>query len=85
VRLALWPQRLLRAGEAVDATAGVAAAVPLAPVGYDVGVDPDVLIQAVVVAPEAPNWLLELVQSVARRFGVSGPVVTSDLDAEPTR
>jgi hypothetical protein len=85
VRLALWPQRLLRAGEAVNDQAPVTAAVPLAPSGYDVGLDPNVLIEAVVVAPDAPEWLLELVESVARRYGVTGTVVRSDLDAEPTR
>jgi hypothetical protein len=85
VRLALWPQRLLAVGVANNPDDAVAGAVPLAPSGYDVGIDPNALIEAVVVAPEASEWLLELVESAARRYGVTVPVVRSDLDAEPTR
>jgi hypothetical protein len=85
VRLALWPQRLLRAGGERDPEAGTSAAVPLAPKGYDVGLDPDRLIECVVLAPEAPEWLLDLVTHVAARYELTCPVARSDLDAEPTR
>jgi hypothetical protein len=55
----------------------------MAPAGYDVGVNPTVLIESVVVAPAAPAWLLELVQAVCRRYEVDAQVVQSELDAEP--
>lgn len=59
------------------------AARSMAPAGYDVGVNPTVLIESVVVAPAAPAWLLELVQAVCRRYEVDAQVVQSELDAEP--
>jgi hypothetical protein len=43
------------------------------------GVDPNVLIEAVVVAPAAPVWFLELVQAICRRYEIA----QSGLDAEP--
>jgi hypothetical protein len=55
----------------------------IAPAGVDVGVNPNVLIEAVVVAPEATEWLLELVQAVSRRYGLTASVARSDLDEEP--
>jgi hypothetical protein len=85
VRLALWPQRLLRAAQHAAAGGNVlAAAAEIAPVGYDVAVDPTALIESVVLAPSAPDWLLDLVKAVASRYSLAAPVVRSDLDAEPT-
>lgn len=85
VRLALWPQRLLRAVEPTlpPGESSVVAAAAIAPAGYDVAVDPDILIDTVVVAPEAPAWLLELVEGLSGRYGLAAPVARSDLDAEP--
>lgn len=42
------------------------------------------LVQEVVVAPYAPNWFLELVVSVSKRYGLSTPVNKSVLGDEPT-
>ena len=83
VRLVAWPQRLIRAAQALQPQNWWAAVGDIAPLGYDVGIDPAVLIEAVVVAPEAPEWLRDLVVSVSRRYGLSVPVVQSELDAEP--
>jgi hypothetical protein len=55
----------------------------VAPVGYDVVVDPAKLIQEVVVAPQAPDWLLDLIREVTKRYRIDVPVKRSDLDANP--
>ena len=83
VRLALWTRRLYDAGAAINPSDPMAEAVRIAPPGYDVAIDPNVLIRSVVVAPEAPDWLLELVVAMSRRYGVDAAVDRSDLDAEP--
>jgi hypothetical protein len=85
VRLVAWPRRLVEQAESLalgkrDWTEMVT---DIAPIGYDVGVDPKVLIEAVVVAPRAPDWLIELVEAVAVRYGIKAPVIRSDLDAAP--
>ena len=55
---------------------------------YDAGnyykVDLSILIHEVVVAPYAPDWLLELAQSVAARYKFKAPVVKSRLGDPPT-
>ena len=55
---------------------------------YDVGtyykVDLSILVKEVIVAPYAEDWLMELVQSVAERYGLHAPVTRSSLADEPT-
>ena len=46
-------------------------------------VDLSLLIQEVLVSPYTPDWLLELVRSVAMRYGLNVPVVKSSLVDEP--
>ena len=46
-------------------------------------VDLSLLIQEVIVSPYAPDWLLELIQSVAVRYNLKAPVVRSTLAAPP--
>ena len=54
---------------------------------YEVGVyqsvDLSVLVREVVVAPYAEDWLLELVTSVAGRYGLKAPVLRSSLAEDP--
>jgi hypothetical protein len=83
VRLVAWPRLLVDAAQLMRPGAWYEAVGSIAPAGYDVGVDPNVLMEAVVVAPAAPGWLLELVQAICRRYEIDAPVVQSDLDAEP--
>ena len=47
-------------------------------------VDLSVLIKEVIVAPFAPDWFLELVNSVAASYDLKVPVVKSDLADTPT-
>jgi hypothetical protein len=54
----------------------------VAPAGYDVSIDPAMLIEEVVVAPQAPDWLLQLIQDVTKRYGIDVPVSRSDLDTD---
>jgi hypothetical protein len=83
VRLIAWPRLLVDRASEMRPDAWYEAVGSIAPPGYDVGVDPNALIEAVVVAPAAPGWLLELVQAICRRYGFDASVVQSDLDAEP--
>jgi hypothetical protein len=83
VRLVAWPRRLVDTAQQMRPDAWYEVVGSIAPPGYDVGVDPKVLIEAVVVAPAAPAWLLELVRAVCRRYEVDADVVQSELDAEP--
>ena len=53
-------------------------------VGIYYEVDLSLLIQEVVVAPYAPDWLIELVQSVATRYDLKAPVIKSRLADPPT-
>ena len=55
----------------------------LVPPGFDVAIEPNALVQAVVVAPDAPDWLLELVRALAARYGLAASVERSRLDAPP--
>jgi len=51
--------------------------------GVDHPVDLENLVEEVVVSPETPEWLLELLSSVTKKFGYSFPLVRSRLDAQP--
>jgi hypothetical protein len=82
VRLLAWPRRLVDKAQEMGVL-GAPGMESIAPSGYDVGVDPNVLMESVVVAPAAPDWLVELVQAVCRRYQIDAPVVRSGLDAEP--
>ena len=53
-------------------------------VGNDYEVNLSLLIKEVIVSPYAPNWHLELVQSVAARYDLKAPVVKSRLGDPPT-
>lgn len=55
----------------------------IAPAGYDVEIDPAKLIQQVVVAPQAQDWLLDLIRDVTKRYDIQVPVERSNLDADP--
>lgn len=46
-------------------------------------VDLSLLIQEVVVAPLAPDWFLELIESVATRYNLQAPVSKSSLAVDP--
>lgn len=48
---------------------------------YDV--DLNILIQEVVIDPYAADWLLDLVSSVAERYGLQAPIARSDIAAVP--
>lgn len=55
---------------------------------YDIGkyyeVDLNLLIQEVVVDPFTPEWFLDLVNLVAKRYDLQAPIVSSRLAASPT-
>lgn len=51
--------------------------------GTWVAVDLNTLIQAIHIAPAAQHWCVQLVEAVARRYGLTAPVVRSALDARP--
>ena len=51
--------------------------------GLKLKVDLEQLIEHVYVAPSAPTWLSNLVQSVAERYGYKFPVLQSKLNAQP--
>jgi hypothetical protein len=48
-----------------------------------VPVDLGCLIEQVRVAPQSDSWVVDLVQTVTQRFGLSVPVLPSEIDAEP--
>ncbi len=52
--------------------------------GIYYSVDLSVLIQKVTVAPYADDWFIELVKSVAARYGLAAPVDKSELAEPPT-
>ena len=52
-------------------------------VGISFGIDPGDLIQEVVVSPYAEPWMIELVQSVCRRYGINKPVRLSGMAKNP--
>lgn len=53
-------------------------------VGIYYEVDLSLLIQEVIVGPYAPDWLLELIRSVASRYSLLAPVVKSSLADSPS-
>ena len=52
-------------------------------VGVEYGIDPERLIEAVVVSPYSPGWLLEVVRSVLGNFGIETVVEKSTLQRQP--
>ena len=52
-------------------------------VGIPFSVDPVDLVQEVVVSPYAESWMLELVRSVPRRYGLNNPVRPSSMVRNP--
>ena len=53
------------------------------PVGVEYKIDPERLIEAVVISPYSPDWLLDVVQSTLRRFEINAPVEKSVLERRP--
>jgi hypothetical protein len=53
------------------------------PLGREVPVDLETLIEAIHVSPVAPTWLSELVTSVCARYELDKPVKASSLSARP--
>jgi hypothetical protein len=52
--------------------------------GVPVGVSLGELIEAVYVAPTAPDWFRNLVEAITRKYGlIDKPIVRSSLDADP--
>ena len=51
--------------------------------GLPIRVDLTNLIQGVFVAPNAPTWLLSLVEDVSQKYNLSAPVRRSQLDEDP--
>jgi hypothetical protein len=51
--------------------------------GVIVEVDLDLLIEIIHVAPQAPDWVRNVVESVVRRFGYKFEVKRSDMDRDP--
>jgi hypothetical protein len=86
VRLVIWARHVVWAAQELAQREGrrwPAVLPELAPTGFDVATDPNTLIEAVVLAPEAPDWLLALVRAVSARYGLTAPIARSDLDAQP--
>lgn len=55
----------------------------LCDIGIYYDVDINMLIQEVVIDPYAPDWFLDLVSSVAKRYGLQAPITRSDIAAAP--
>lgn len=53
-------------------------------VGRNYSVDISTLIEEVIVAPSAPDWFLQLVESVAKRYNLAAPITKSSLADPPT-
>ncbi len=51
--------------------------------GIHCAIDPDQLIEAVVVSPYSPGWLPDIVQSVLDKYGIDAPVEKSVLERRP--
>ena len=83
VRLVLWPRPLIDEAQSLGGEIWVENLPGIAPVGYDVPLDPARLIEQVVVAPQAPDWLLELVGDLARRYRLDAAISRSTLDEDP--
>ena len=52
-------------------------------VGIPFSVEPADLVQEVVVSPYAESWMLELVRSVSKRYGLNNPVRPSGMVRDP--
>jgi hypothetical protein len=77
VRLAMMTGFATPEGQPGPSTEGPEAlAIPVA-------VDLPKLVQAVYVAPDAPDWTLDVVENVTRRYGFRFPVHKSDLASDP--
>ncbi len=83
VRVVVWPRRLINAASSINPREWWEALPDIAPPGYEIGIDPGVFIEAVVVAPQAQDWFVDLVKAVSLRHGVTAPVGRSDLDVPP--
>lgn len=86
VRVVMWARHLVWAAQAKAESAGQEwpdVLRELVPPGFDVAIEPNALVQGVVVAPDAPEWLLELVGATAARYGLAASVERSRLDAPP--
>ncbi len=53
------------------------------PLGLAIPADPAKLIQEVRIAPDAPDWFLDVVSDVSSRYEFNYPVRRSDLGGEP--
>jgi hypothetical protein len=51
--------------------------------GINIEVDLDLLIEIIHVAPQAPDWVRDVIESVVRRFGYKCEVKRSDMDRDP--
>ncbi len=51
--------------------------------GLNVPVDLELLINKIYIAPTSPKWLLELIESVTRKYGLKKKVYQSILDEKP--
>ena len=65
----------------MDAIAGTLARAELKgkPVGKPVGIAPSSLVTQLVVGPEVPTWIFELVKSLLLRYGFATPISWSSL------
>lgn len=73
-----------RFGDMLDLKDGVSAESDFTTAsGRNVNVDIDKLIQSVRIAPSAPEWFSELVESVVERYDVDIDIEKSDLDEDP--
>ena len=53
------------------------------PVGVEYKIDPERLIEAVVISPYSPDWLFDVVRSTLGRFEIDAPVEKSVLERRP--
>ena len=51
--------------------------------GISIQIDLGELLRSIVISPEAPPWLLELIKGVAKKYGVAAPVRRSKLSSDP--
>lgn len=53
------------------------------PVGVNIKIDLNVLIENTVVSPATPSWFKDLVGSISKKFNINNPVINSQLDEKP--
>jgi hypothetical protein len=51
--------------------------------GLEIRIDVETLVERIYVAPSAPDWIVELVEAVVRRYGYNFNVVQSRLNEKP--